>query len=485
MSVYGQDWSSYQSATPDTSGISFAFTKVTEGLGYINPKWVSQRDHAKAAGLVWGGYHYPHMGNSVQAEADYFLAQVAWKPGDLVALDWEGYDTANQGVSHAQQLAYKEAWLRYVKKKLPNNRVGMYCSKDYWLNVDTTSYAGDFLWIATGGLPAGQPGIKASWTFHQYSDSPVDKDVANFSSVAALKAWANVSAPAPAPTPAPKPTPAPSTPQWQKLLDHVMSVPEQVYEHWTAAVGWDNVTAWGAEYGEQGVPWCVIWDWCMYNEVGLAGVVPKTDNVADFTTWAKTRGQWSLYPSVGAWVNFDNGGHTEIVTGFDGQRVYTKGGNSIQAGATDSGQGNGVWSHSELRAATRVTGYFAPRFADGQCPPTADPNDPRGGKAVTSYLETDMPLTDADVQKVVSGVLGYKNAAALKANPKLPDVYGYIASTNGAVASLTAQVGALSGAIAALTKAGGITAEQVQAAAQAGAKAALDELAAALGKAGA
>lgn len=99
-----------------------------------------------------------------------------------------------------------------------------------------------------------------------------------------------------------------------------------------------------------------------------------------------------------------------------------------------------------------------------------------------------MPLTDADVQKVVSGVLGYKNADALKKNPRLPDVYGYIAGASSAVASLTAQVGALSGAITALTadvtKAGGLTAEQVTAAAAAGAKAALDELATAIGKAG-
>ncbi|MFE6489437.1 GH25 family lysozyme, partial [Streptomyces sp. NPDC057757] len=75
MGIYGQDWASYQSAQPDTGGLAFVFTKITEGTGYINPRWVAQRDHAKANGLVWGGYHYPHMGNSPQAEADYFLAQ--------------------------------------------------------------------------------------------------------------------------------------------------------------------------------------------------------------------------------------------------------------------------------------------------------------------------------------------------------------------------------------------------------------------------
>ncbi|MGA5819739.1 hypothetical protein ACPC54_18000 [Kitasatospora sp. NPDC094028] len=174
------------------------------------------------------------------------------------------------------------------------------------------------------------------------------------------------------------------TPQWKTLLDHVMAVPEGVYEHWNASAGWDNVTQFGAEYGENGVSWCVIWDWCMFADVGLDGIVPKTDNVSSFTSWAQQNGQWSEYPSVGSWVNFGGGQHTELVVGFDETNVYTKGGNSVQAGSTDAGQGNGVWSHTTPRQSARVVGYFAPRFPDG-CPPTADPNDPRGGPAVASY----------------------------------------------------------------------------------------------------
>lgn len=201
MGIYGQDWASYQSATPDTTGLSFAFVKVTEGLTYTNPEWVQQRDHAKAAGLVWGGYHYPHMGNSYQAEADRFLAQVNWQPGDLICLDWEGYDPANTGVSHADQAAYKDAWLKYVKAKMPHNPVGMYCNADYWRNVDTTSYCGDFLWIATAGLPAGSPGIQHPWLFHQYSSSPVDSDYCPLGSTAELRTWALSFQPAPAPVP--------------------------------------------------------------------------------------------------------------------------------------------------------------------------------------------------------------------------------------------------------------------------------------------
>ncbi len=54
-------------------------------------------------------------------------------------------------------------------------------------------------------------------------------------------------------------------------------------------------------------------------------------------------------------------------------------------GASDGGQGNGVWSHMHLRTDPYVTGYLAPRFPDQVCPPTADPNDPRGGKPVTAW----------------------------------------------------------------------------------------------------
>lgn len=176
-----------------------------------------------------------------------------------------------------------------------------------------------------------------------------------------------------------------TTAQWRTLVDHVESIPEKVYETWVSGEGWDNHTPFGKEYGWDGVSWCMEFDWDMFHDVGLDAIVPKTASVGAMADWAKAKGQWSEYPSVGALVDFGNGAHTEIVVGFDATNVYTKGGNSIQTGAVDNGQGNGVWSHSHARADSYVTGYLAPRYPDGVCPPTADPHDYRGGKAVASW----------------------------------------------------------------------------------------------------
>jgi hypothetical protein len=189
--IHGIDVSAYQPATYSTAGLDFVIVKATEGLSYTNPLLAAQAKRARDAGLVVGFYHYPHMANDPVAEANRFLATAPLQPGDIIVFDWEGYDTANKGVSRARQLAYRDAWLKYVKGKMPSYRVGMYCNTDYWLNVDKTSTCGDFLWIATGGKPAGQPGIDYGWKFHQYSTAGgIDHDVADFTDRAALAAWA-------------------------------------------------------------------------------------------------------------------------------------------------------------------------------------------------------------------------------------------------------------------------------------------------------
>lgn len=204
-----------------------------------------------------------------------------------------------------------------------------------------------------------------------------------------------------------------ATPKWRQLVDHVQSIKEGVYEEKTPAEGYDNGTRFGKQYGMDGEPWCVMFNWDMYADMGLDEIVPKVANVNGFTEWAKHRGLWSESPSVGAWVNLGNGQHTELVLGFDETYVYTKGGNTVDEGATDAGQGNGVYSHKTERKNERIVGYFTPKFPD-QCPPTADPDDPRGGARRKEWRWHGRTLPAEDLVVTASDVVHGKRNVSIR-----------------------------------------------------------------------
>jgi GH25 family lysozyme M1 (1,4-beta-N-acetylmuramidase) len=178
----GIDVSSYQS-TFNTDGLSFVIIKATEGRSYVNPRLAAQTKLARDGGCVVGYYHFLWPGN-ITDQAKYFVGKAPEKAGDLLAVDWEW-----TGDHTAASNAEKDRFIREVKRLRPNHRVLLYCNRDFWLNRDSTSYAGDGLWIADY-VSAGKPRIKAKWKFHQYTSTPLDKNVARFESEDALREWA-------------------------------------------------------------------------------------------------------------------------------------------------------------------------------------------------------------------------------------------------------------------------------------------------------
>ncbi|MFG2604874.1 glycoside hydrolase family 25 protein [Streptomyces sp. NPDC048514] len=181
--LHGIDVSAYQSSSYGTDGLSFVFVKATEGRSYVNPRLAAQTKHGRDAGLVVGFYHFLWPGH-IGEQAEYFVSHAPEKAGDLLAVDWE---TTGDGTRAGN--AEKDQFIRKVKQLRPHNRVLLYTNRDFWLNVDTTSYAGDGLWIADY-VSAGKPRIKAKWRFHQYTSEPHDKDVADFAGKTALRDWA-------------------------------------------------------------------------------------------------------------------------------------------------------------------------------------------------------------------------------------------------------------------------------------------------------
>jgi hypothetical protein len=298
--LHGIDVSSYQPPTPDVSGLAFLFIKITEGTSYINREWQSQYADGKAHGLVLGKYHYPNILAAPVTEANYFLAHADVQPGDVLILDWEWYGTS--GVTSVVANAYKSAWLARVKAANPNNKVILYSDRNNWLNVDTTSYCQDGLWIADY-TTAGAPRIQHPWVFHQYSSSPEDEDVANpsFTSLAALKTWAGVPTPAPPP---PTPTPEDEMPSFN-VADGGVTFPEGK----ASTIGFfcDN-TLFGGANDPGATLRVVIWAWGKAPEIHENVVVNNKDGkqtVIHFTepslthSVTVTRQDKSTYPVFG------------------------------------------------------------------------------------------------------------------------------------------------------------------------------------------
>ncbi|MGW0131398.1 glycoside hydrolase family 25 protein [Streptomyces sp. NPDC003299] len=183
--IKGYDVSGYQDANFPTDGISFAFVKATEGRSWVNSKQKDQAAHARAAGLVVGFYHFLIPGH-IKEQAAHFVEDSANIDYDLLAVDWE---MRRNGT--AATCAEKDAFIAEVQRLCGStHKIGLYCNRDFWRHRDTTNNAGDFLWIAQYGVPAGKPNIESNWLFHQYAEKPLDTDVCIFATKAELVAFA-------------------------------------------------------------------------------------------------------------------------------------------------------------------------------------------------------------------------------------------------------------------------------------------------------
>jgi GH25 family lysozyme M1 (1,4-beta-N-acetylmuramidase) len=184
--IHGVDVASMQPADPNLTGQQFCIVKATEGTSYINPKAAEQAAHARGLGLVVCFYHFLHTGNIAQ-QAAFFVKNAPSLKGDPLFHDWETDPATGKYATGAE----KDQALKDTKALRPHHRVGLYCNTDFWFHHDTTSYAGDGLWIADPNHPAGRPGIRHPWTIQQYGQANgMDQNVANFPTRDAMHAWA-------------------------------------------------------------------------------------------------------------------------------------------------------------------------------------------------------------------------------------------------------------------------------------------------------
>lgn len=289
MVVLGIDRSHWNAmpnfTTLKANGIGFVINKGTEGSGLTDTTLAACRSGAKAAGLIFGSYHFATWGN-VTSEVNWFLAQVKPQPGELVALDAEAAIPAGVDV-----VAWCDQFSRAVKA-----RVGVapliYMNQS-WLaghNWAPVLADGDGLWLAkydnatTGGALGPWP-VMSMKQFTDAASIPgqvgtVDEDAFEGSLATLLKYAIPAPAPAPTPTPVPAPIPAPAptpTPsedfvglQFNSLDEFQVAVQRAVL----CSVPSDRV----APAGSPGVPW--LWDSISDLHTWIRGGDATHDNVS-------------------------------------------------------------------------------------------------------------------------------------------------------------------------------------------------------------
>jgi GH25 family lysozyme M1 (1,4-beta-N-acetylmuramidase) len=160
------------------SGVRFAIAKASEGTGYIDPLFSTNRAGAMAAGIVFGAYHFArpdlHPFDAVP-EADHFVDTAQLAPGNIVPV----LDLERSGDLSAEQLtAWVLQWLDQVAART-GVRPMVYTSPNGWRDRmgGTTAIADagyTMLWIAHWNVAS--PTLPANdwqgngWKVWQYSN---------------------------------------------------------------------------------------------------------------------------------------------------------------------------------------------------------------------------------------------------------------------------------------------------------------------------
>jgi len=162
---------SHHNGNPDfaqaaAAGIVGVIHKATQGTGFTDSKYLTNRQKALDAGLLWGAYHFGTGGNGV-AQADFFLTTVNPGPDTLLVLDFE---PNTQGAT--MSLDQARAFVTEVNAKL-GRFPGLYSGnliKEQLGNKTDPILAQCFFWLAQYGPNAVVPPNWPTWTLWQYTD---------------------------------------------------------------------------------------------------------------------------------------------------------------------------------------------------------------------------------------------------------------------------------------------------------------------------
>lgn len=235
--VKGIDVSYYQArvdwAQVRAHGVAFAFARVADGSGLVDPAFGDHWAGMKAAGVLRGAYQFFRPAEDPLAQAAVLVREIqargGLQPGDLPpALDLE----VDGGLAGEAVRARAQAWLAHVEAALGRTPV-VYTSPGFWEEIggsdDTGTAFGRYpLWLAH--WDAACPSLPGAWERWRFWQDGTDRTVPGVAGLvdtnwfdgsrAELLAFAGAERPrgsAPRPAPRAKAPARPRTPHGPRL----------------------------------------------------------------------------------------------------------------------------------------------------------------------------------------------------------------------------------------------------------------------------
>ena len=150
----------------EKSGVVGVIHKASQGQGYVDPTYKSNRKKAQDVGMLWGAYHFG-TGSDGITQAEHFLSVVQPASDTLLVLDLEANP---QGPN--MTLVEARAFVTHVKA-VTGRPPGLYSGHYIKALLGNTSdpVLGEcWFWLAQYGPTAVVPPAWQTWTMWQYTD---------------------------------------------------------------------------------------------------------------------------------------------------------------------------------------------------------------------------------------------------------------------------------------------------------------------------
>jgi lysozyme len=161
-------------AQAQADGIVGIIHKATQGTSFVDPLYRSRSEPAKAAGLLWGAYHFGTGADGIE-QADFFLRTVQPGPGPdvLLVLDLEA-----NGQGPSMTLDEARAFVTHIQSitgQWPGLYAGHYL-KSLLGSAQDPVLGSCWFWLSQYGPTAVVPPAWPTWTMWQYTDGALGPD---------------------------------------------------------------------------------------------------------------------------------------------------------------------------------------------------------------------------------------------------------------------------------------------------------------------